>query len=335
MRLKQPSLAVALFGFTMIFSAALSLSASEIDPLLNSFPIPGFEVKDEKLVSKNPNEIPFRITLPENSVLLNVKSKASSESATLSKNPSGDYWRVIHISEPKDDKSIWTASATTYYDWGLRARTECEATLDQPINCITATQRLCSSFIKKIRAPNYSNLDLKGKGPTQLADQCSELSSMSTRDSRTPDLTQKCLDLSSALLSTLDPMTSLSDQHRGVRDDEVVVPDVKAIRDVYLKLKQKQSAVDKRDLRSLTDSERPLGAKIEDRLGASTTGMRNRTEALEEALVDLKEGKPAKKKAMADLKRLARLGELCLDQTVVFADFERDRSPPKAKPVAR
>lgn len=179
-------------------------------------------------------------------------------------------WRVTEL-DVKD--GVFTGSTTSFYENGVRSKTQCQGSVGSEANCVTASRKFCESFKAK-------NKDLG----IAIQDEGTK--------SNILNLGRQCADFANYLQETLNPSGLLEGRERAERDENVVAADIDAISRLKDEVKTK----------SVKDA-KLVGMDAwmdrDTKLGASTTGMRERADRL--------------KQASTDLRSLSRLAYMCAD----------------------
>jgi len=195
-------------------------------------------------------------------------------------NVKGDVWRLSEIEstyDPVEKKSELTGVTTSFYPHGVRSKTRCSGASEETAQCVTASRKFCETF----KARN------KPLG-IQITDE-------GTRENILR-MGRECSAYADYLNQTLDPVKLLNGAERGERDENVVKSDLAALKD--LKTSATAKAVNGFELKGLNDW---FGA--DDKVGASTTGMKNRADRL--------------KQAGSDFRALSHLAAMCSETTFV------------------
>lgn len=205
-------------------------------------------------------------------------------------------WRVTEL-DLKD--GVFTGSTTSFYEHGVRSKTLCQGEVGAEANCVTATRKFCESFKTKNRNLGVSIQD-EGTKANIL------------------NLGQQCSAFTDYLRETLNPNELLEGRERAERDDNVVASDVDAISRLKDEVKMK----------SVKDA-KLIGMDAwmdrDTKLGANTSGMKNRSERLEQV--------------SSDLRSLSQLAFMCADVSFVEqyagAGWQLPKNNSKGKSITR
>lgn len=192
----------------------------------------------------------------------------------------GDVWRLSEMEytyDPERKKSELVGITTSFYRHGVRSKTRCSGASEETAECVTASRKFCETF----KARN------KPLG-IQITDE-------GTRENILR-MGRECSAYADYLNQTLDPAKLLNGTERSERDQNVVKSDLAALRD--LKTAATAKSVNGFNLKGMNDW---FGA--EDKVGASTTGMKNRADRL--------------KQAGSDFRALSHLAAMCSETTFV------------------
>lgn len=171
---------------------------------------------------------------------------------------SGNAWRLTEVMLAS---GRFSASSTTFYSDGVRAKTFCDGGVAETTQCVTATRVFCEGFKKKAR------------GQTPFA-------AFQGDAKKFVEVGQYCSQYADFLGQTLDPNKILNDSQRQKRDDDVLRFDLEAIR--ALKDDSPDSKLRSLKLKGLGD----MWGR-ENAVGASSTGMKNRFDRLQSASGDI------------------------------------------------
>lgn len=171
-------------------------------------------------------------------------------------------WRLTEVESSVDSKTqvrTFKATTTTFDDQSVRAKTFCEGPVTESAQCVTASLKFCREFKAKSSRDFGMNTASDGTREKLLG------------------LGKQCADYANYLGTTLNPNQRLNSTDRAIRDDDTVTKDIAAIRSV-------KDAMKTGDLKGLSGIDDWHGK--EDKVGASTTGMKNRSERLQGAAND-------------------------------------------------
>lgn len=191
---------------------------------------------------------------------------------------------VTRLTELELKKGELNAVTTTFFRNGLRSRTECMGKTSATLQCATASRNLCEGF--KVNMKKYGGqLGLVGSG-----------GNVEGAKQQMLNLGQQCSQYASFLDNTLDPNKLMTGSARASRDGSIVENDLKAIDAVRKAAKSKP--LENASFKGLSD----VFGKGDD-VGASSTGMRDRSDRL--------------KNIGADFQVLSKLAYTCADARFV------------------
>lgn len=192
----------------------------------------------------------------------------------------GEVWRLSEIEVSKEvgsQKETFSGVTTTFYKHGVRSKTKCSGPPAETAQCVTASRKFCETF-KARNKPLGIRITDEGTKENILR------------------MGRECSDYADYLNLTLDPNKILNGSERSDRDENVVKADLAALRE--FKGSATTDAVRKLKLDGFDDW---FGS--DDKVGASTTGMKNRGDRL--------------KQAGTDFKVLSELAAMCAETTFV------------------
>jgi hypothetical protein len=208
-----------------------------------------------------------------------------------------NFSRLTQIELKKGELSAVT---TTFFKNGLRSKTECIGKTSSTLKCATASRNLCQYF-KENMNEDGAKLGFIKEGGAVSPDV----------KKRMLVLGEQCSEYASFLKNLLDPNEAIvTGSSRGNRDSELVEKDLQAI-DAVRKAGQ-SAALKNASFKGLND----MWSKGDD-VGASSTGMRNRSDRLQEI--------------GADFKVMSRLAFTCADAKFT-EEFEGANEHPRQRP---
>lgn len=179
-------------------------------------------------------------------------------------------WRMTEL-DMKD--GVFTGTTTSFYENGVRSKTLCQGNVGSEANCVTATRKFCESFKAKNKNLGISIQDEGTKA-------------------NIASLGRQCSDFADYLRETLNPNELLDGRERAERDENVVSSDIDAIS----RLKDDVKTKNVKDAKLVgMDAWMDRDTK----LGASTSGMKDRNACL--------------KQVSSDLRSLSQLAFMCAD----------------------
>jgi len=194
-----------------------------------------------------------------------------------------DVWRLTEVDLRKGEV---TAVTTTFFKKGLRSRTECSGKTSSTLQCATASRNLCEGF--KVNMKKYgAKLGLIAGAGSAVSEGTKQ---------QMQKLGEQCSQYASFLDNTLDPNKLMTGNGRRNRDSAIVENDLKAIDAV-------QKAAKSKALKDVSFKGLNPWTGPGDDVGASSTGMRDRSTRLKEI--------------GSDFKLMSQLAFTCADATFI------------------